>query len=164
VEDAIVEFMVEYIVKNNIEATIDIIATQKPPLIDKPPAQFIIVYSPISAPIDGDYSKLVNALETKHAKRVWIYEKGNLTTPVDMQKAIEDYYHNHIQNAPQNPPIFTWSYDEFGIFSISEDVQSAEVYLVDTCGTLCGSGIVLKLAVGDDGTWYLKDIVALWGS
>jgi hypothetical protein len=162
-EDEIVGFMVDYIVKNEIEATLEIIKTEKPPMI-KPPAQFIIIYSPISENFNGDFSGQVNPLDAKNAKKVWIYENGNLTSPADSQSAIKDYVQNFIENAPSVPGIFQWGYDEFGIVSISNNGQSAEVYLTDSCGSVCGQGDRLFLEKNKDGLWELKDTKLIWGS
>jgi len=133
--------MVDYIVKNEIEAMIDIIYKEEIPLIEEPPARFIIIFSPISQPIDEDYSKLMNALETDNVEFVWVYENDELVLQTDTQAVIRDYQ-EFIKSAPQMPSIFTWGYNEFGIVAISDDGQKAEVYLASSCGSLCGHGIL----------------------
>jgi hypothetical protein len=121
-EVEIVDFMVDYVVKNEIEAMIDIIDKEDIPLIENPPSQFIIILSPILQPIGEDHSQLMNALDTENAERVWIYENGGLRTPASKQAAIQEYQ-EFIQNSPEFPSIFMWGYNEFGIVSISQDEQ-----------------------------------------
>jgi hypothetical protein len=159
----IVDFMVGYIVKNEIEAMIDIIEKENIPLIEEPPAQFIVVFSPISASTGEDHSRLMNALETKNAEQVWIYTDGALVSQTDTQAAIRDYQ-QFIGSAPRNPSIFMWGYNEFGIVSIADDGQSAEVYLAASCGSACGHGLVLVLARNKDGQWEIEDMKPIWGS
>lgn len=162
-KDEIVGFMVDYIVKNEIEAMIDIINKGGIPSIEKPPAQFIIILSPISQRIGEDYSKLVDALDTKNAEQVWTYENGKLASQTDRQTAIRDYQ-ALIKNAPRMPSIFMWGNNEFGIVSISNDGQGATVYLATSCGSACGHGLVMVLVKNKDNQWEIKDIKPLWGS
>ena len=161
--DEIVDFMVSYIVENEIEAMIDIINSEDIPLIDKPPAQFIVISSPISQTIENDYSNLMNALETRNAEKVWIYQDSELTLQADAQKAIQDYQ-EFIRSAPKNPSIFMWGYNEFGIVSIADDGKKAKVYLAATCGSLCGHGLLMFLEKNGDDQWELIDILSIWGS
>lgn len=162
-KNEIVDFMIAYIVENEIEEMIDIIDKENVPLIDKPPDHFIVILSPISQPIDEDYSKLQDALDTKNAEKVWIYKNGELVSQTDGQTAIQDYQ-AFIKNAPQYPSIFMWGYNEFGIVSISDDGKEAKVYLASTCGSLCGHGIILFLEKNKDNKWQLKDMTPLWQS
>ena len=47
IKSEIVDFMLDYIVENEIVAMIDIISRENIPGIEKPPAQFIVIFSPI---------------------------------------------------------------------------------------------------------------------
>ena len=163
IKGEIVDFMVDYVVTNEIEAMIDIINNEDIPLIENPPAQFIIILSPISQPIGGDYSKLMNALDTINAEQVWIYEDGDLLTPTGKQTAIQEYQ-EFIQNASEFASIFMWGYNEFGVVRISDDGQEAEVYLAASCGSLCGHGVVLLLVKNSENLWEIKDFIPIWGS
>ena len=163
IKSKVVDFMVDYIVENEIVAMIDIIGKENIPGIEKPPAQFIVIFSPIPQSIGEDYSKLMNALDTKNAEQVWIYKDGELVLQTDTQAAIRDYQ-EFIESAPQNPGIFMWGYNEFGILSISDDGQGAEVYLVASCGSTCGHGLVLVLVRNKDNQWEIIDVKPIWGS
>ncbi len=163
-KDEIVDFMVDYIVKNEIEAMIAFVKNTRPSPVEKPPAQFIIVFSPIPGPVGGDSSQWMNALDTKNAEKVWIYEDGTLSSPADAQAAIANYRTEYIQNAPSYPGIFMWGYDEFGIVSIADDGRSAQVYLADSCGSVCGHGILFTLGKNANGRWEIQDEESIWGS
>ncbi len=162
-KNEIVEFMLDYIVKNEIEAMIDIFNTEDVPGIEEPPATFIIIFSPVSQSPGSDDSDLMNALDTKNAEQVWVYENGSLTEPPDKQAAIQEYQ-DFMHNAPDFPSIFMWGYNEFGILSISDDGQQAEVYLSSSCGSLCGHGVVFTLARNGSQQWEIKGTKLIWVS
>jgi len=159
----LVDFMVDYVVKNEIEAMIDIIAKEDIPMVEEAPTRFIIVASPILQPIGEDYSNWMNALDTDNAEQVWIYEAGKLIVQADKQRAISDY-RDLMNSAPMMPGIFTYGYNEFGIISLSDDGQQAEVYLVAICGSVCAHGIILMMERSPDSPWEVRDIKGLWGS
>jgi hypothetical protein len=160
-EESLVAFMLDYVAENEIEAMIDFIETEGLPLIESPPEAFIIVWSSTFEE-QGDYPW--EWLDTERPNRVWLYNDGDQKIQEDKRRAIENYQQKYIETSPASPSIFQWGYYEFGILSISEEQQEAEVYLHATCGSLCGHGILFTLKLNSDGMWEIVDQEGLWVS
>jgi hypothetical protein len=159
VEDEIVTFMIEYITENEIEPMIDIIAEEDIPLIDTPPDEFIIIWLPPSATRGEDPW---HWLDDEQPNGVWLYSDGDVSERE--AGAIEEYRQEYIEPDDGWASIFQWGYYEFGLLSISENEQDAEVYLSATCGSLCGHGVVLTLQRSSGGVWEIVNTEVLWVS
>jgi len=163
-EEALAEFMQNYIVENEIEPMIDIIETEDLPGINAPPDAFLIVWSPIRPEkIESrDLEDVMAWLDTSQALQAWLYKDGRLIEQDDAQTAVAEYRQKYIDPAPSFPSIFMWGSYEFGIISRSD--QEARVYLSASCGSLCGQGIVFTLQRTSEGQWEIIDQEAIWVS
>ena len=61
-----------------------------------------------------------------------------------------------------NATIKSWGYYEFGILSVKDAGQTAEVYVGVACGPLCGHGTLCTLQRNAAGQWEITDSTGLW--
>ncbi len=158
-EESVVTFMLNYIMENEILATIELIKQINDPIINHPPEAFIIIWSSLNESRSEDP---YTWLDTQNPKLVWIYKNGSLSLQENKRKEIENYLNQYIKSSSRYPGIFTWGYNEFGILSITFD--KAEVYLAATCGSSCGHGVVFTLSKGENYNWKIDDVKVMWGS
>jgi hypothetical protein len=157
-EQEIETFIVDFIVRQEIGGTADYIQTSGQPWVDAPPKANLIVFAPVS----GDQGSLGPSLNSEAALHVWWYAEGQLTEADDQSEAMAQYREQYMENPGSN--IWAYGYYEFGIMSISDDFQHAEVYLGASCGPLCGHGFKYQLQRSPSGKWWITDGQQLWQS
>lgn len=155
-EKEIVDFLVDFIVKEEIVGTVDYIRNTG--WGSEPPAANLIVWAPALEPKEGSFA----FLQSDQPTQVWWYADGQLTEKDDQLKSIEDYKQRYMQDAKSD--IFAWGYYEFGIVSLADDMASAKVYVGASCGPLCGHGFYYTLQRSPSGKWWIVDAQHLWQS
>lgn len=97
-------------------------------------------------------------LDTAEPIKVWWFENNRLSEVPNKTEAIDQYQHDYLSNRDA----YIWGYYEFGIISIAEDGQEAEVYIGIHCGRLCGNGTVYTLQRNGSGQWEIIGSEWLW--
>ena len=153
-EDELVAFMLDHIVTEYAAANRTYIAPgeQREPVAIHVPS--IIIWAPPAKDWDspGEILKLDQPIQ------VWSYRDGSLSEQSDQLAAIQRYRQD-VMNYPENE---YWGYYTFGIFSIADDGQQAEVYLGASCGPMCGSGVMLTLQRNASGDWEISETELVW--
>lgn len=157
-KNEIVSFVLDFIVKNEIGETAEVIRTSGSPWVNSPPHANIIVYAPPNTNTENSWEYL----NLKNPITVWWYADNILTKVDDKQKAIDEYQEKYIDTASGD--IFVWGSYEFGIIKISPDFRSAEIYIGASCGPLCGHGVKYILQRSSNGEWWIYDSTLLWMS
>ncbi len=158
VEIEIVDYLVDFIVRQEIGGTADYIRNSGQPWVSSPPKANIIVWAPANdTPGSG-----IEFLQSDKPTRVWWYADNKLTETDDKLKSIEEYQQRYMKNASSD--IWAWGYYEFGVISVADDKQSAKVYVGASCGPLCGHGFYYTLRRSPSGKWWISKAEHLWQS
>ncbi len=160
IEGEIVSFAVDYIVTAEIRDMADFIEKTNDPMLPEPPKASIIVYGPIIyAP---DHPEWGPNIDEKQPIKVWWYEDDKLAETDQKTEAMYRYHEEYMKK--QGVGRFDWSYYAFGIVSVAQDGQQAELYLGTSCGSLCGHGTIYKIRREGPGKWVITGQEFLWGS
>ncbi len=157
-EKEITDFLVDFIVQQEIGGTADYIRNSGQPWVSSPPKANIIVWAPaVEKP-----GMSTGFLQSAKPTRVWWYADDKLTETDDKLQSIEEYKQRYMQKA--SPDIWAWGYYEFGVISIADDRQTAKVYVGASCGSLCGHGFYYTLRRSPSGKWWITNAEHLWQS
>jgi sugar lactone lactonase YvrE len=158
-KNEIVSFVLDFVVKNEIGETVEVVRSSGMPWLKPPPDASIIIYAPPNESNELSWEPL----DSDNPITVWWYADGELTEADDKQKAIEEYHRIYMEKSSLQS-IFTWGYYDFGILSISQDFRSADIYIGVSCGSLCGHGVKYILQRSSNGEWWIFDSTLLWMS
>ncbi len=151
-------FMLDYIIRRQIGATATYLETSGQPWVKAPPDANIIVWAPPNKNIEDTSIAYLN---TDQPQRVWWLEGKQLTEVTsDKAAAVEDYRQTHMMHPASD--IRGWGYYEFGILSLSDGNQKAEVYAGISCGPLCGTGTIYTLERNRAGNWEITGSEMKW--
>jgi hypothetical protein len=112
----------------------------------------------IWAPANDDPERSHETLNTTEPIKVWWFENNRLSEVTSKTEAIEQYQLDYMSDQDA----FICGYYEFGIISVAENGQEAEVYLGTVCGRLCGNGTIYTLQRNEFGQWEITDSELLW--
>ena len=154
VEAQVVAFMLDHIVQNYASAHVTYSALEEGGEKEAVPVPSIIIWAP---PGKG-YHSPHEILEYDQPYRVWMYVDRQLSVAEQASAAIELYERDFINY----PLVESWGYYGFGIFSVSRDMQQAEVYLGISCGPMCGSGYMYTLQRNPSGAWEITETELVW--
>ncbi len=157
-QQEIVDFLVDFIVQEEIGGTANYIRNSGQPWVTEPPKANLIVWAPAAENAGSSF----NFLKSDQPTKVWWYANDQLTETEDLIKSITEYKDRYMQKPASD--IWAWGYYEFGIVSIGEDNQSAKVYVGASCGPLCGHGFFYTLQRGPNGKWWIAKSEHLWQS
>jgi hypothetical protein len=148
-EEEIIEFLIDYTV-----LPINYQITDGTPWTDPPAFASIIILS------EGSENALIYG-QGRHIKAWWYYDDMIVETE-DIYTSIAQYEHLYMNSYEDD--CGSWNYTEFGIISISEDYQQAEVYYGTSGGPICGEGKILSLERGRNGQWEVVRSEIVWVS
>lgn len=154
VDEELVTFMLAHIVNNYVGDHIASIA----PIEQADPGVVQVPSIIIWAPPGKDLHSPGEILDRDQPIRVWMYIDQQLIQMSDANAAIEQYLQKHIHYSVTE----SWGFYDFGIFSVSKDRQSAEVYLGISCGPMCGSGYMYTLQRDSSGAWEIIEAELVW--
>jgi hypothetical protein len=169
-EAEIVQFMLDLIVEEDIESTLQYIEESGWEGGEGPTENLIVWNRALSSePGNDDEAAMpgVPAMDEKDPVKVWSYNKGGLKEiegDTAAKLAAIEAYDEEYMNIGEGPDIFAWGFYEFAITSLDESLQKAQVYRAASCGGLCGSGYLLTLERTPDGEWVMTNAEHLWQS
>jgi hypothetical protein len=159
-EKEIVDFLVEFIVEDEIGGTAEYIEQTDQPWVDAPPEANLIAYYPAR---EGGGDGSMSDLDYDHPIRVWSYAEGTLSEiNKDLQGAVDEYRQKYMEDPESN--IWAWGSYDFGIVSVGDDLVTAQVYVGASCGPVCGHGFYYYLQRSPSGDWWIYDSRQLWQS
>lgn len=154
VNEQLAAFMLDHIVINFFGGSGSSVAPDEQVAPGSVPVPSIIVWAP---PGTNTHSP-GEILDRNRPIRVWMYTDHRLSQVSDPTATIEEYLKTYVHY----PGIESWGFYDFGLFSVSRDRQSAEVYLGISCGPKCGSGYMVTLQRNPSGVWEIIETELVW--